>query len=98
MSVASAHTHPLIATACKATLPEHALVRLYDTTNWQPVRGEGGVLDGHALTITRLAFSRGDRWLLSVSRDRTWRVYTRDDGEGLGALTGSATSPERFVF
>ncbi|GAA5950694.1 hypothetical protein JCM21900_000482 [Sporobolomyces salmonicolor] len=99
VSVASAHTHPLIATACKATLPEHALVRLYDTTNWQPVRGEGGVLDGHALTITRLAFSRGDRWLLSVSRDRTWRVYERDDGEGLGYRPiASSKSHARIIW
>jgi len=92
VAVASAHASPLIATACKATAPEHAVVRLYSTATWQPV---GTVLDGHSLTITKLAFSPStgaegaqdaDRWLLSVSRDRTWRLYERSEGEGEGAL------------
>ncbi|KPV74938.1 uncharacterized protein RHOBADRAFT_44457 [Rhodotorula graminis WP1] len=89
VAVASAHSAPLIATACKATAPEHAVVRLYNTDSWQPV---GTVLDGHSLTITKLVFSPSstgdksevDRWLLSVSRDRSWRLYERGEGEGQG--------------
>ncbi|GAA5872808.1 hypothetical protein JCM8547_005709 [Rhodosporidiobolus lusitaniae] len=86
VAVSSAHSAPLIATACKATLPEHAVIRLYNTSTWRPV---GDVLVGHSLTITKLAFSPAgevqgtrDRWLLSVGRDRTWRVYERDDTKG----------------
>lgn len=94
VAVASAHSSPLIATACKATAPEHAVVRLYSTDSWQPV---GTVLDGHSLTITKLVFSPAskgdksdaDKWLLSVSRDRSWRLYERSEGEGQGACSFS---------
>ncbi|GAA6050328.1 hypothetical protein JCM3770_002965 [Rhodotorula araucariae] len=101
VAVASAHSAPLIATACKATAPEHAVVRLYSTATWQPV---GTVLDGHALTITKLAFSpagegcQADRWLLSVSRDRTWRVYERGDGEGIYSPAANAKSHARIIW
>ncbi|BGP40443.1 Elongator subunit elp2 [Rhodotorula kratochvilovae] len=101
VAVASAHSAPLIATACKATAPEHAVVRLYSTATWQPV---GAVLDGHALTITKLAFSpaaeggEADRWLLSVSRDRTWRVYGRGEGEGAYLPIASARSHARIIW
>ncbi|GAA6020260.1 hypothetical protein JCM11491_003868 [Sporobolomyces phaffii] len=78
VAIAAAHTRPLIATACRATLPSHALVRLYDTDAWRPVaQDRGGVLEGHALTVTKLEFSRDDEYLLSVGRDRSWRVYQR---------------------
>lgn len=63
----------LIATACRATSPEHAVVRIYETKAWQPV---GSPLEGHSLTVTRIAFSPDDRFLLSVSRDRTWQLYS----------------------
>ncbi|KWU47145.1 WD40 repeat-like protein [Rhodotorula sp. JG-1b] len=86
VSVTSAHSLPIIATACKATAPEHALIRVYSTETWQPV---GVPLEGHSLTITKLAFSPptlqgadADRWLLSVSRDRTWNVYERASADG----------------
>ncbi|GAA5868103.1 hypothetical protein JCM3774_001022 [Rhodotorula dairenensis] len=86
VSVASAHSLPIIASACKATAPEHALIRIYSTETWQPV---GVPLAGHSLTITKLAFSPAtlqgadpDRWLLSVSRDRTWNVYERTSQDG----------------
>lgn len=90
VSVTSAHSLPIIATACKATAPEHALIRVYSTETWQPV---GVPLEGHSLTITKLAFSppslqdtEADRWLLSVSRDRTWNVYERASADGEGAF------------
>ncbi|BGO91728.1 hypothetical protein NBRC10512_006823 [Rhodotorula toruloides] len=102
VSVASAHSLPLIASACKATAPEHAVIRLFSTETWQPV---GVVLDGHALTITKLAFSSGsedvqDKWLLSVSRDRTFRLYERDDSQGLGFYrpAGDAKPHARIIW
>lgn len=76
----SAHTIPIIATACKATSSEHAVIRLFDSNTWKTIPGQQP-LEGHALTITSLKFSRDDRWLLSTSRDRTWRLFERRGGE-----------------
>ncbi|KAG8907055.1 hypothetical protein FRB99_005432 [Tulasnella sp. 403] len=68
------HSSSLVATACKATTAEHAMIRLYDTATWRAV---GSPLAGHALTVTRIAFSPDDRFILSSSRDRTWRLFER---------------------
>ncbi|KAJ7179931.1 WD40-repeat-containing domain protein [Mycena crocata] len=78
MSLAVSRSRRLIATACKASTAEHAVVRVYDTDKWQPV---GEPLAGHTLTVTRIAFSPDDRFVLSVSRDRSWRLYeVQNDG------------------
>lgn len=68
-----------VATACKATTAEHAVVRVYDTEKWQLF---GRVLEGHSLTVTRIAFSPNDRFVLSVSRDRTWRLFENKEEAG----------------
>jgi WD40 repeat protein len=81
ISVAASHSKHLLATACKATSAEHAVIRLYDTATWQPY---GPPLGGHNLTITRIAFSPDDKYILSVSRDRTWRLFVAD---GNGSVT-----------
>ncbi|KAI0721823.1 WD40 repeat-like protein [Cerioporus squamosus] len=65
-----------IATACKATTPEHAVVRVYDTSTWQLF---GQPLAGHSLTVTQIAFSPDDSHILSVSRDRTWRLFEKSE-------------------
>ncbi|KIY73702.1 WD40 repeat-like protein [Cylindrobasidium torrendii FP15055 ss-10] len=75
ISLAISNKRDLIASACKTTSPEHALVRLWDTQTWRPV---GDPLAGHSLTVTRVAFSPDDKYVLSVSRDRTWRLFERD--------------------
>ncbi|KAF8627187.1 hypothetical protein AX15_004505 [Amanita polypyramis BW_CC] len=72
------HSRHLVATSCKATSPEHAVVRLYDAQTFRPV---GEPLPGHSLTVTRIAFSPDDRYILSVSRDRSWRLFEpQEDG------------------
>ncbi|RDB22595.1 putative elongator complex protein 2 [Hypsizygus marmoreus] len=68
-----------MATACKATTAEHAVVRIYDTTKYQLV---GQPLEGHSLTVTRIAFSPDEKFVLSVSRDRSWRLFEAQDGVG----------------
>ncbi|CCM03407.1 uncharacterized protein FIBRA_05538 [Fibroporia radiculosa] len=75
ISLAISNSNKFMATACKATNPEHAVVRVYDTEKWQPF---GQPLPGHTLTITRIAFSPDDNYLLSVSRDRTWRLFEKN--------------------
>ncbi|RDW83971.1 Elongator subunit ELP2 [Aspergillus mulundensis] len=75
-AVAVSHDRALIATACKASSIDHAVVRLYDTSDWHEIRPS---LAAHTLTITSLAFSADDQYLLSVGRDRQWAVYRRSE-------------------
>lgn len=77
----------LIATSCKATTAEHAVVRVYDTEKWQLF---GQPLEGHTLTVTRIAFSYDERYILSVSRDRTWRLFENQIDHGMLTIVNSA--------
>ncbi|EAU84731.2 elongator complex protein 2 [Coprinopsis cinerea okayama7 len=79
ISLAVSNSRGFIATACKATSAEHATVRIYDTQNY---RLFGEPLAGHVLTVTRIAFSPDDKLILTVSRDRTWRLFELKDGAG----------------
>ncbi|KAF5363599.1 hypothetical protein D9756_000686 [Leucocoprinus leucothites] len=79
MTLAVSHSHKFIATACKATSPEHAVVRIYETSTFKPF---GQPLSGHTLTVTRVAFSPDDRFVLSVSRDRTWHLFELKGDQG----------------
>ncbi|KAJ6120213.1 Elongator complex protein 2 [Penicillium sp. IBT 18751x] len=73
-AVAVSHDRRLIATACKATSLDHAVIRLYDTCDWHEIKPS---LAAHTLTIADLSFSDDDRYLLSVGRDRQWAVFVR---------------------
>ena len=77
-AVAVSHDNTLIATACKASSIDHAVIRLYDTSSWNEVKPS---LVAHSLTITDLCFSRDDCYLLSVGRDRQWAVFQRNKQE-----------------
>lgn len=79
ITLAVSPSRKLIATACKATSPEHAVVRVYETSTFKLV---GQPLAGHTLTVTRVAFSPDDRFVLSVSRDRTWHLFEAKDDKG----------------
>lgn len=64
----------LTATSCKSTSSEHAVVRVYDrANNWKEI----AALPGHSLTITRIRFSPDSKYILTVSRDRSWRLFVR---------------------
>ena len=73
------HSRKLIATACKSTNAEHAAVRVYDVERYHLV---GEPLRGHDLSVTRISFSRDDLYILTVSRDRSWRLFERQEGSG----------------
>ncbi|KAJ6023279.1 uncharacterized protein N7446_013638 [Penicillium canescens] len=77
-AVAVSHDRKLIATACKASSLDHAVIRLYDTSDWHEIKPS---LTAHSLTITDLSFSDDDRYLLSVGRDRQWAIFQRSDAE-----------------
>ncbi|KAI8052937.1 WD40-repeat-containing domain protein [Syncephalis plumigaleata] len=78
IAIAASHDGRFLATACRATGPEHAVVRLFDTKTWKELPGK---LASHSLTITKIRFSPDDRFLLTVSRDRSWTLFSRTDND-----------------
>lgn len=81
VALAASHDGKLIATACRASNTDHAVVRIVSTGTWDLV---GEPLTGHSLSITRIAFSPDDNMVLTCSRDRGWRLFgiRADPAEG----------------
>lgn len=77
-AVASSQDGAIIATSCKASSIDHAVIRLYTTKDWREVKPP---LVAHSLTVTCLRFSIDDQYLLSVGRDRQWAVFERDSSQ-----------------
>jgi elongator complex protein 2 len=73
-AVAVSRDGGLVATACRASSIDHAVIRLYDTKDWLEVKPP---LKAHSLTVTALQFSPDDKYLLSVGRDRQWVIWER---------------------
>ncbi|KAL8728541.1 MAG: hypothetical protein Q9181_005319, partial [Wetmoreana brouardii] len=71
-AVAASHDGSLIATACKASSLDHAVIRVFETQNWRELKPP---LRTHSLTVTSLRFSGDGRSLLSTGRDRQWAVF-----------------------
>jgi elongator complex protein 2 len=85
-AVAVSRDGSLVATACRASSIDHAVIRLYDTKEWLEIKP---ALKAHSLTVTSLQFSPDDKYLLSVGRDRQWAVWERSQDPGLYALKHS---------
>ena len=77
-AVAASHDGTLVATACRASSIDHAVIRLYETKEWREVKP---ALTAHSLTVTSIAFSPDDKYLLSTGRDRQWALFGRGEGE-----------------
>lgn len=85
-AVAVSRDGSLVATACRASAIDHAVIRLYDTKEWLEVKP---ALKAHSLTVTSLQFSPDDKYLLSVGRDRQWVVWERSEEASLYVLKHS---------
>jgi elongator complex protein 2 len=81
IAIGVSSSRKLFATACKATTAKHAAVRIYDTETFRPF---GQPLEGHTLTVTRIAFSPDDQLVLTVSRDRSWRLFRKEEESAVG--------------
>ena len=87
-SVTASNDGTLIATACKASSVDHAVIRLYETREWREIKPP---LVGHSLTVTCIRFSADDKMLLSVGRDRQWIIYGREDSQQNYTMNASNT-------
>ena len=77
-AVAVSHGAEFIASGCKATKSDQASIILWRATgNYEKIQN----LSGHQLTVTSIRFSPSDSYLASVSRDRTWCLFTRSHDE-----------------
>ena len=96
-TVAASHDGTLVATACKASSIDHAVIRLYETTDWREIKPP---LSGHSLTVTSLSFSDDDLFLLSVGRDRQWVVFERDilKTESYTSKTSNSKAHSRMIL
>lgn len=63
-----------LASASKANRDDLAKVIVWDCSKFRKV----ATISHHSLTVTRLRFSPNSRYLLSVSRDRTWCLSERN--------------------
>lgn len=97
--LAASHSGNLVASACRASSINHAVIRLFETDKWTELRPP---LQAHSLTVTRVRFSPDDRYLLSVGRDRQWAVWERrrtDDGEdNYGLYQADAKGHARMIL
>jgi len=69
--VASNRDGSLLASACKAAQPDHAKIIIWSIATWKEI----GQLSSHSLTVTQMEFSPCGKYLLAVSRDRTWSLH-----------------------
>ena len=94
-AIAASHDGSLIASACRASTAEHAVIRLHQTSNWAQILPP---LSGHTLTVTAIRFSPDDRFILTSSRDRSWQLYERSS-EGLSyAKVASGTKAHARII
>ncbi|XP_027363697.1 elongator complex protein 2 [Abrus precatorius] len=66
------HRGELVASSCKAQSAAVAEVWLWQVGSWKAV----GRLQSHSLTVTQMEFSHDDNFLLTVSRDRQFSVFS----------------------
>ncbi|KAK4104961.1 WD40 repeat-like protein [Parathielavia hyrcaniae] len=80
--LAASHDGRLVASACRASSLNHAVIRLFETDRWTEAKPP---LQAHSLTVARVRFAADDGLLLSVGRDRQWVVWERappEEAEG----------------
>uniref|UniRef100_A0AC35F0N9 Elongator complex protein 2 n=1 Tax=Panagrolaimus sp. PS1159 TaxID=55785 RepID=A0AC35F0N9_9BILA len=64
-----------IATSCHATSPDDAVILIRKVNDWN-IHNR---LYAHSLTVTKLSFSPNSKYLLSVSRDRSFSIFDVDN-------------------
>ncbi|PWN52592.1 WD40 repeat-like protein [Violaceomyces palustris] len=89
---ASPNDGRFVASSCKSTSEEHAVVRIHDRAQgWKEV----GKLEGHSLSVTRIRWSMDSSLILTASRDRSWRLFGKVEQQPGG--DGDANMDPVFV-
>ncbi|KAH8237282.1 hypothetical protein KR038_008983 [Drosophila bunnanda] len=83
----------VLASTCKASNAEHAQIILWNPSNWKQLQK----LSGHQLTVTQLSFSPDARFLVSVSRDRRWCLYEKQQDSTAGYQLVASTDKSNGV-
>eukprot|EP00004_Rigifila_ramosa_P012087 TRINITY_DN2597_c0_g1_i2.p1 TRINITY_DN2597_c0_g1~~TRINITY_DN2597_c0_g1_i2.p1 ORF type:complete len:894 (-),score=197.60 TRINITY_DN2597_c0_g1_i2:52-2733(-) len=73
LCVTASNSGLVLASSCKATTPQQAVVRLWDTATW----AEKTVLCAHTLSVVSISFSHTDARIVSASRDRHLAIWRR---------------------
>lgn len=94
-AVATSNDGSLVATACRASSIDHAVIRLYDTKEWLEIKPP---LKAHSLTVTALQFSSDDKYLLSVGRDRQWVVWERSADSAFSRKLSNPKGHTRMIL
>ena len=96
-TLAASHDGKLIATACRASSIDHAVIRLYETEEWRELKP---ALQAHSLTVTGMQFSHDDKYLLSVGRDRQFAIWRRaaNESQAFELAFSNAKAHSRMVL
>ena len=93
-TIAASHDGKILATAAKATNADQAKIYLWDTETWKVK----DMLEGHRLTITQMEFSPTDSYLLSVSRDRKWCIFKKNENDKFVLNTTAENVHSRIIW
>lgn len=96
-SVASDGKGTYLASACKANKSEFAIIIIWDLASFDKI----STLSHHTLTVTRLKYSPNNKYLLSVSRDRTWCLWENEPSNQFSKLaftTNQTTKHSRIIW
>lgn len=77
ISIAVSHDGSLIASGGKSQSEKHSKLFLWDATKNSLIKK----FDGHQLTIVQIEFSYDDKYILTVSRDRSFCLFQRLEKE-----------------
>eukprot|EP00040_Diaphanoeca_grandis_P030278 m.178631 g.178631 ORF g.178631 m.178631 type:complete len:887 (+) comp31948_c0_seq1:111-2771(+) len=96
ISLATTHAGDVLFSACKASVSEHASIRVWDLATNREINA----LEGHKLTVTRIRCSPNDEWVASASRDRQLCIYRRldDDAKGYGNHQTISKAHDRIIW
>lgn len=84
----------VLATACKSSQQEYSSILLWDTSDWS----KKAEIVGHQLTVTQMEWNPAGTHLLSVSRDRTAKLYKKNDVFNYNCVWTSAKQHTRIIW